>query len=110
MVTAGIPSRSASAPVSSRLKASAREVVSRSTGLGGSRTTDFGLVVGVDHYPRFSSLQGAVSDAARFHAWLCDADGGGLALEHSRLVLSRPNPLSPLQDEVDEQLLEIVTA
>jgi hypothetical protein len=60
--------------------------------------------------PRFRSLQGAVADAARFHAWLCDADGGGLALEDSRLVLSKPNPVSRLQDEVDEQLLEIVTA
>ena len=26
-----------------------------------ARTTDFGLVVGVDHYPRFRSLQGAVA-------------------------------------------------
>jgi hypothetical protein len=87
-----------------------RDVVSRPTCLGGPRTTDFGLVVGVDHYPRFRSLQGAVADATRFHVWLCDADGGGLAVQHSRLVLSKPNPVSPLQDEVDEQLLEIVTA
>jgi len=51
-------------------------------------------VVGVDHYPRFRSLQGAVADATRFHAWLCDADGGDLALQHSRLVLSKPNTRS----------------
>src|SRR5689334_4570052 len=35
------------------------------------RTIDFGLVVGVDHYPRFRSLHGAVGDATSFHAWLC---------------------------------------
>jgi hypothetical protein len=29
---------------------------------------DFGLVVGVDHYPRFRSLQGAAADAIAFHA------------------------------------------
>jgi hypothetical protein len=74
------------------------------------RDTDFGLVVGVDHYPRFRSLRGAVTDAIRFHAWLCDADGGGVAPEHAHLVVSTPNPISPLQDQVDERLLEIVTA
>ena len=80
------------------------------TGHATSRHTDFGLVVGVDHYPRFRSLQGAVTDAMRFHTWLCEADGGGLGPQHARLVVSKPNPVSPLQDEVDEQLLEIVTA
>ena len=74
------------------------------------RAVDFGLVVGVDHYPRFRSLQGAVADATALHAWLCDEDGGGLAAEHARLIVSRPNPVAPLQDEVDDRLLELVTA
>jgi hypothetical protein len=76
----------------------------------GSRRTDFGLVIGVDHYPRFRSLQGAVADATSFHAWLCDPDGGGVAAEHARLVVSTPDPPTPLQDQVDEQLLELVAA
>ena len=79
-------------------------------GLRGRRDTDFGLVVGVDHNPRFRSLRGAVADAGRFHEWLCEPDGGGVAPEHARLVVSRPDPAAPLQDEVDDQLLELVTA
>ncbi|HWO24839.1 MAG TPA: caspase family protein [Kofleriaceae bacterium] len=73
------------------------------------RHIDFGLVIGVDHYPRFRSLQGAIADATSFHSWLCEADGGGLAPEHARLIVSRPEPAAPLQHEVDEQLLELVT-
>jgi hypothetical protein len=74
------------------------------------RSVDFGLVVGVDHYPRFRSLRGAVADATRFHDWLVEPDGGGVAPERARLVVSSPNPAAPLQDEVDERLLEIVMA
>lgn len=69
---------------------------------------DFGLVVGVDHYPRFRSLQGAAADAAAFHAWMCDPDGGGVAPEHARLVTSTPEPPTPLQDHIDEQVVELV--
>ena len=76
----------------------------------GARHADFGLVVGVDHYPRFRSLKGAVADATSFHTWLCDPDGGGVAPERARLVVSTPDPAAPLQDEVDEQLLALVTA
>jgi hypothetical protein len=45
----------------------------------GPRDADFGLVIGVDHDPRFRSRRGAVTDATRFHDWLCDDHGGGLA-------------------------------
>jgi hypothetical protein len=76
----------------------------------GSRDIDFGLVIGVDHYPRFRSLRGAVTDATRFHDWLCEEHGGNLAPERAWLVRSRPNPIAPLQDEVDDKLLELVTA
>jgi hypothetical protein len=71
---------------------------------------DFGLVVGVDHYPRFRSLQGAAADAIAFHAWMCDPDGGGVAPAHARLVTSTPEPPTPLQDHVDEQVVELVQA
>jgi Caspase domain len=74
------------------------------------RDTDFGLVVGVDHYPRFRSLQGAVADARRFHTWLCDPDGGNVAPEHARLVVSAAEPASPMQLEIDQPLLELMTA
>jgi hypothetical protein len=74
------------------------------------RDVDFGLVIGVDHYPRFRSLRGAVTDATRFHDWLCEDRGGGLAPERAWLVQSRPDPIAPMQDEVDDKLLELVTA
>ena len=72
------------------------------------RTTDFGLVIGLDHYPRFRSLRGAVTDATRFHAWLCDPEGGGLTREDARLLVSGPDPVSPTQDMVDQELLQLV--
>lgn len=71
---------------------------------------DFGLVVGIDHYPRFRSLQGAAADAVAFHAWMCDPDGGGVAPAHARLITSAPEPPTPLQDHVDEQVVELVQA
>jgi hypothetical protein len=74
------------------------------------RTVDFGLVVGVDHYPWFRSLHGAVADATAFHEWLRHKDGGGLEPQHARLIVSRPHPIAPLQDEVDEDLVAIVKA
>jgi hypothetical protein len=74
------------------------------------RATDFGLVVGVDHYPWFRSLHGAVTDATAFHEWLCHRDGGGIEARNARLIASRPDPAAPLQDEVDENLVEIVRA
>jgi len=77
---------------------------------GGARTTDFSLVVGVDHYPRFRSLNGAIADAERFHAWLRDPKGGDIAKGNAHKVLSKAEPISPLQDEVDEELLEIIRA
>lgn len=74
------------------------------------RDVDFGLVIGVDHDPRFRSLRGAVTDATRFHEWLCEDRGGGVAPQRARLIKSRPDPIAPLQDEVDDKLLELVTA
>lgn len=74
------------------------------------RTIDFGLVVGVDHYPRFRSLAGAVADATRFHEWLLSPSGGRVEAAHARLVISRPEPAAPLQDELDERLVELLEA
>jgi Caspase domain len=71
---------------------------------------DFALVVGVDHYPRFRSLQGALADATAFHGWVCDAAGGGVELARGRLITSTPSPATPIQDQIDEQLLELMTA
>jgi hypothetical protein len=77
---------------------------------GSTRGVDFALVVGIDHYPRFRPLSGAIDDARRFHTWLCDPDGGRVAPAHARLIVSRLEPLAPVQDEIDEQLVELLIA
>jgi hypothetical protein len=74
------------------------------------RTTDFGLVVGVDDYPRFRSLKGAAADANNFHAWMCEKDGGGVDPQHARLILSTPEPATPIHTQIDERFGELIAA
>ncbi|HEY0985824.1 MAG TPA: caspase family protein [Kofleriaceae bacterium] len=64
----------------------------------------------MDHYPRFHSLRGAVEDAKRFHAWLSDDHGGGVRPDRARLVVSTETPVAPLQDQVDDAIVELLTA
>jgi hypothetical protein len=45
----------------------------------------YALVVGIDHYLRFRSLQGARKDAEDFHAWLMDPDGVRGGRQHRRI-------------------------
>jgi hypothetical protein len=71
---------------------------------------DFALVVGVDDYPGFHSLHGAVNDARAFHAWVTDPEGGGVAQDRARLVVSAPDPVRPLQDDIDAKLVEVMAA
>lgn len=86
-----------------------RDIVGATPPDAGPRHVDFGLVIGIDHYSGAPSLNGAVADAAGFHAWLCDEDGGGLTREHAKIVESRRTPIAPLQDEVDQTLRQIET-
>lgn len=74
------------------------------------RQHDFALVIGVDHYPRFQSLRGAAADAAAFHGWVCEADGGAVDPARARLIVSTPNPATPVQEQIDEALLELIAA
>lgn len=70
---------------------------------------DYALVVGINDYPNFRPLQGAMQDAERFADWLVDkTHGGGLPDTHCKLVRSRPDPIRPIQDDIDEKLLEII--
>jgi hypothetical protein len=98
--------RTAPTPESTRDCAIADDATESSPG----RNRDFALVIGIDHYPRFRSLNGAVSDAADFHRWVCDGDGGGVDPARARIVTSTPDPAAPIQDQIDEQLLELMTA
>jgi hypothetical protein len=74
------------------------------------RATDFGLVVGVDHYPHFRPLQGAVADAKNFHAWMCDGDGGAVEPPHGRLIVSTPEPPTPIHSQIDAAFGELIAA
>lgn len=75
------------------------------------REHDFALVVGVNDYPTFTPLNGAVDDATAFYNWLCDPNGGGVDEEkgHAKLVTSTPDP-KPKQEHVDAALRELIEA
>jgi hypothetical protein len=93
------------------LASSRKDVVDDpAAGPRGPREHDFALVVGVDHYPRFRSLQGAVADAKAFHDWVCDRGGGAVEPARARLIASTPEPAMPIQDQIDEQLVQLMTA
>jgi hypothetical protein len=49
---------------------------------------DYALVIGIDHYPASSCLDGPVKDAQGILNWLQHADGGGLSQENCYCVLS----------------------
>jgi uncharacterized caspase-like protein len=68
---------------------------------------DFALVVGINHYPEYESLRGAIDDAKEIQAWLLDEKGGGLLPDHCHLILSQPHPLIPYQQQIDEKLVNI---
>lgn len=72
---------------------------------------DYALVVGINHYPGFRPLKGAIEDAQDFAHWLTDkTQGGGLPDANCKLVVSEPSPLRPIQDDIDDKLQEIVVS
>jgi hypothetical protein len=71
---------------------------------------DFALIVGVKHYPDFRPVEGALEDAEDFEKWVLDTEkGGGVTSAHCRKVLSTPNPIRPIQDDVDDALDALIT-
>ena len=66
---------------------------------------DFALVIGLSDYPFYRPLQGAKDDAADFHAWLSETNGGGLDPKDAVLVQSSTVPsLAPVQEQIDAAL------
>jgi hypothetical protein len=65
---------------------------------------DFGLAIGLSDYPNYRPLQGSRRDAEDFHTWLCEPNGGGLDPKNAILVQSSPDPLAPVQEQIDEAL------
>jgi hypothetical protein len=72
------------------------------------RHLDLGVVIGIEHYPRFRSLRGAAADARSFHDWLCDERGGGVSYQNALLILSDPEAMTPIQAQIDEALVRLL--
>ena len=73
--------------------------------------TDYALIVGIDDYPNFRSLQGAKNDARAFEQWILNKEqGGGVPRQNCHTVLSQPDPLRPIQDDIDEELEQVLAA
>lgn len=70
----------------------------------------YALVVGIDHYPRFSSLKGARKDAEDFYRWLTNPEGGGVPAANVELILSRKKPVRPIHDDIDDALERLLVA
>lgn len=74
-----------------------------------NHTNHYGLVIGIDHYPAFRSLKGAQNDARDFYAWLLNTDiGGGVPSDNVELVLSKPDPIRPIHEDIDDALEKIL--
>jgi uncharacterized caspase-like protein len=68
---------------------------------------DYALVVGINDYPAFKPLRGAIEDAKGFEKWLLDNAGGGLPKDHCKLVVSQPQPVRPIHDDIDNALEDL---
>ena len=63
---------------------------------------DYAVVVGINEYPGYRPLKGAVEDAVDFAKWLCEEEyGGSIPVGNCNKVLSVKDPLAPLQDQID---------
>ena len=67
----------------------------------------YALVIGINDYPGYSHLQGAIDDAKAFCSWLHDDQGGALPEANVRLILSNREPPRPIHDEIDDALVSI---
>ena len=66
---------------------------------------DYALVVGINDYPSFRPLRGAINDADDVERWLLDAAiGGGIPAAQCAKVLSTPVPLTPIHKDIDNAL------
>lgn len=76
---------------------------------------DFAIIIGINDYTPpnqkgLKTLQGAVNDANKLETWVASATGGNVPAANIKKIISSPNPLKPLQDEIDDAFLEIETA
>ncbi len=67
-------------------------------------SNDFAIVIGINHYKSLGILQGPIEDARDFQEWLLSPEGGDLPGENCYLIESSPDPVKPLQDDIDDKL------
>ncbi len=65
---------------------------------------DFAIVIGIEDYVTLKRLQGPVNDANDFYNWLISSSGGDLPSSNAHLILSSSNPVTPLQDDIDDKI------
>ena len=75
------------------------------------QSNDYALVIGINDYPSYRPLRGAIRDAQAVAEWLrSPVHGGALPAENVSTIVSTSNPPVPLQDQVDDALREILAA
>lgn len=68
---------------------------------------DYALVLGINDYPYYRGLKGAIHDASRFSEWLLDdVIGGGVPKDQIKPIFSKA--AEPIKDEVDEALAGLI--
>lgn len=65
---------------------------------------DYAIVIGINDYPGFSSLNKACTDAMNIKDWLTSKNGGKIPDAQCRLLLSGINPSKPIHQHVDEEM------
>lgn len=73
---------------------------------------DFALIIGINDYTPpdangLRTLGGAIRDANDFEEWVLNPNGGNVPKANCRKIISNPNPLKPIQKEIDDAYLEL---
>lgn len=73
---------------------------------------DFAIIIGINDYTLpndagLKTLKGAVNDANEVEKWVSSITGGNVPVDNIKKIISAPDPLKPLQDEIDDAFLEI---
>ena len=66
----------------------------------------FAFVVGINHYPYISDLEGPVRDAAAFRDWLVDPGGGGLPEQNVTYLAPHDGEIKPTRSDLVSGLFE----
>lgn len=74
---------------------------------------DYAIVIGINDYmpPSLGGLRtlgGAIRDAEAIEQWLLSESGGRLPKQNCRKIISTPNPLFPLKDQIDDEIESII--